>query len=754
MQKTPFTILIVDDNPNNLFTLEALLQRLNNCKIVQAQSGAEALAATVEQAVDLILLDVQMPDMDGYETAQHLKMTVRTRDIPIVFLTAVFKSEEFVKRGYDLGAVDYLTKPLDDNQLLNRISLYRSLHERERALQDALENLRLSSEKSFRDLFEGSMDAFTITDPLHGFLDCNARAVELFGYPSKRQLLNIHPGMVSPLLQPNGRDSVECANEYIQCASEKGKAQFEWLHKKQDGSLFTVEALLSPINWKGRPAILASLRDISERKRNEEEMRLYRDRLEQEVEQRTANLVLARNAAEAANLAKSIFLANMSHELRTPLNAILGFSSMMRKDAAMPENQRQNLDIINRSGEHLLILINDVLEMAKIEAGRVQLEEAPFDLGNMVRDVEDMMRLRAQEKNLLLLVDQSSAFPRYIVGDEGRLREVLINLVGNAVKYTRQGGVTLRLGTRKNEVAHLQIEVEDSGPGIAPEDQQHIFEPFVQLGEHGVNKGTGLGLTITRQFVQLMGGTIALESTPGKGSLFRLELPLKESSAADIVKPLAVAAGDVVGLVPGQPEYRLLIIEDQLENQLLLTKLMEVVGLKVKAVENGEQGVQLFQIWRPHLIWMDHRMPVMDGMEATRTIRRLPGGKDVKIIAVTASAFMEQRDEMLNAGMDAFVRKPYRANEIYDCLSQQLGIKFIRDDAQQADAEAVKLTPEMLSVLPEALRNELKTELECLESERIALVIERVASYDQALCKTLLRLAEGFDYQAILDVLI
>jgi signal transduction histidine kinase/CheY-like chemotaxis protein len=462
----------------------------------------------------------------------------------------------------------------------------------------------------------------------------------------------------------------------------------------------------------------------------------------------------ARDAAEAANKAKSVFLANMSHELRTPLNAILGFSCMIRQDAQFPDSQRRNLEIINRSGEHLLSLINDVLEMTKIDAGRIELEEAPFDLGGMIRDVTDMMSVRAQDKGLRLLVDQSSSFPRYIHGDEARLRQILINLIGNALKFTQEGGVTLRLGTRQNAASHLLIEVEDTGLGIAPEDQQRIFEPFVQLGEQAGSKGTGLGLTITRQFVQLMGGNIALESTQGKGSLFRIDLPLQEAAADAIPQSLQANHGEVIGLAPGQPDYRVLIVEDQLENQLLLSQLMEAVGIQSKIAQNGRQGVELFQSWQPQLIWMDRRMPVMDGIAATQAIRRLPGSAEqVKIIAVTASAFMEQREEMLQAGMDDFVRKPYRPQEIYDCLAKHLGVQFLYENAAPAENPAQALTPDQLAGLPEALRGELKEALESLEYEHIARAIQQVGAYDAALQQSLLELADNYDYATILKAL-
>jgi PAS domain S-box-containing protein len=497
----------------------------------------------------------------------------------------------------------------------------------------------------------------------------------------------------------------------------------------------------------------AMITDISARKRADDELRGYKDQLEITVQQRTEELLLALDSAKAANKAKSVFLANMSHELRTPLNAILGFSSMISRDQQLTENLREYLEIINRSGQHLLTLINNVLEMAKIEAGRLQLKEAPFDLGDTIRDVTDMMQLRAEEKDLRLLIDQSSRFPRYIIGDEVRFRQVLINLVGNALKFTQQGGVTIRLGTRKNKFSHLLIEVEDSGPGITPEDQQRIFEPFVQLGTHSVNLGTGLGLSITRQFVQLMGGSISLESTLGKGSLFRLDLPLKEVMEAEEAQSKPVKNGDVVGLALGQPEYRILIVEDQLENQLLLAKLMESVGLQVKIAENGEQGVRMFQSWVPNLIWMDRRMPVMDGVEAARAIRQLPGGKEVKIVAVTASVFIEQRNEIFAAGMDDILRKPYRADEIYGCLSKQLGVQFIYKSYTEPQDQSLKLAPQMLMALPEELRHKLKVAVETLDSEQIGPALQEVGSYDQNLKAVLVSLAEKFDYPSILNAL-
>uniref|UniRef100_Q01X79 histidine kinase n=1 Tax=Solibacter usitatus (strain Ellin6076) TaxID=234267 RepID=Q01X79_SOLUE len=492
-------------------------------------------------------------------------------------------------------------------------------------------------------------------------------------------------------------------------------------------------------------------------------LRLGAARLERQVSERTSELLertgelqIAKDAAEAANRAKTIFLANMSHELRTPLNAILGFSNLLR-EGDVSEWQRNDLDIINRSGEHLLSLVDEVLDVAKIEAGRGVLEIAPYDLAGMVRDVMDMMGARAQMKGLALLHADSSGLPRYVRADGPRLRQVLINLVGNAIKFTPSGSVTLRLDAGcvdDDGRFSLTFYVEDTGCGVAPEDHERIFEPFVQVGPAATKKGSGLGLAITRQLVEMMGGTVSVESTPGKGSRFRVEVPVYAHEDAG---PLGerTERGRITGLEPGQPEFRVLVCEDEPTSAAVLLRFLQSAGFQVKVADNGAKGVDLFQTWRPDFIWMDLRMPVMNGAEAAKRIRAVEGGRAVKIAGVSASAFAEERSEVLAAGMDDFVRKPFRAAEIFDCMARHLGVRYCRSESQPCTRQESPppLRAEALAGLPQELRAELQDALAALDVERISAVVVRVTERDFGLGSTLSHYADRLEYTAIFQAI-
>jgi len=470
-----------------------------------------------------------------------------------------------------------------------------------------------------------------------------------------------------------------------------------------------------------------------------------------------AELQKARDEAEAANIAKSAFIATMSHELRTPLNAILGFSELMSMDSNATTSQKDTLAIINRSGAHLLNMINDVLDISKIEAGRLELEIQAFDLLKLIEDIGDMFSIRAQNKQLSFKVEIAANIQQYIKADSSKLRQILINLLGNAIKFTHDGGVILRISTQPLAddvlVMLLVIDIVDSGSGIAADQQAELFKPFVQLTQENSDvKGTGLGLAISKSLIKLMGGGIHVSSILGVGSTFTIELRVPIASADNIV--ITEKTPPVKSIAPNQPQWRLLIVDDNFDNRLLLVRLLTSVGFEVREAENGQQAVNIFEQWQPHLIWMDMRMPVMDGYQATSKIRQLKGGDAVKIIALTASAFIDQHDSIINAGCDAVLHKPFHAPEIFAMLTKQLGVKFIYDDRPSTvTLPTVKVTAQMLSTLPVALQQQLYEAALNLDIEETDAVLSQIRQLVPDIANDLQKLAENYQFEQIVHLI-
>ena len=474
--------------------------------------------------------------------------------------------------------------------------------------------------------------------------------------------------------------------------------------------------------------------------------------LEQLVVERTQALRTALQQADAANRSKSIFLSNMSHELRTPLNAVIGFSRLMSKAGTLNEHDQGSAEIINRSGNHLLTLINDVLELSKIEAGHIQLQEEVCDLGLLVQDVYEMLHARAEQAGLTLTLQASDLPATGLLVDSTKLRQVLINLVGNAIKFTREGGVTLRVQGHAAEGLHVGIdfEVRDTGIGIALEDQGDIFKPFVQMVTHATAAGTGLGLTLTKQYLQMLGGDLVLESTPGEGSTFRftLLLPLAE------LQPVAVRLGEVLGLAPADHHKRLLIVEDDADSRLLLNQLLAPLGFVLANAVDGVDAVAKVASFAPDLIIMDWRMPRLNGLEATRQIRAQAGSSAPKILMLTASAFEEQRQEALEAGVSEFLRKPLQEEQLYAALETLLGFEFQRRSAEAtggAQAEFV-VSAAAIAVLTDEVRSALHQAAEELDPEKLQDVLACITPEHPVLAQGIASMAKKFLYQELWEL--
>jgi CheY-like chemotaxis protein/anti-sigma regulatory factor (Ser/Thr protein kinase) len=305
------------------------------------------------------------------------------------------------------------------------------------------------------------------------------------------------------------------------------------------------------------------------------------------------------------------------------------------------------------------------------------VENAIVDLHELIQEVSDLLRMRAEQKSLDFLLEESARLPRSISADAAKLRHVLMNLLDNAIKYTEHGSVTLRADSRSagSDRLLLSFEIADTGIGIAPQDQNRIFEPFTRMTNVAASRGTGLGLSIVRQYVDMMGGSIRLESVPGRGSRFFVEVPVDQAAESESVLAKTNSLR-IVGLAPGQPEYRVLIIEDRAEDRSILRRILEQAGFPVRVAETGESGMKMFKVWHPHFIWMDRRLPAMDGLKTTRRIRSMDGGSDVKIVGLSASFFISEREKMLATGFDDFVQKPYLPREILACMAQHLGVRY------------------------------------------------------------------------------
>jgi PAS domain S-box-containing protein len=484
----------------------------------------------------------------------------------------------------------------------------------------------------------------------------------------------------------------------------------------------------------------------------------------------------AKEAAEAANRAKSEFLANMNHELRTPLNVILGLAQAMIRNPLIPSEERENLDIVYRSGEHLLALINNVLDLSKIEAGRMILHENNVDLFRLLDDLEEMFSLKAAQKRLSLTFERTEKVPKYVCTDDTKLRQVLMNLLNNAVKFTEDGGVVVRVrakGKRQKAkgkeqtgqalsllplaLCQLEFEIEDTGPGIAPEEMEALFEAFGQTKTgRQAQEGTGLGLTISQRFVHLMKGQISVQSEIGRGTTFAFTVPVRTVSSTDV--SMFPSRRRVIALAPDQPRYRILIVDDKSDNRRLLVKLLTPFGFDIQEAADGQEALAVWNTFKPHLIWMDIRMPVLDGYDATRQIRNLENQQSSMytiIVALTASSSEEEREVVLSAGCDDFVRKPFREAEIFEIMHTHLGVQYVYEDSEGGKAKSAEitveelLTPRALKALPTDIYTELQQAANVTDPGKVNYLLVRIREHNPPLADALTELMKQFRFDIL-----
>jgi len=674
-----YSILIVDDNPNNLFTLRALLENSLNVEVIQAESGFIALEKISRHKIDLIILDIQMPDLDGFEVARLIHSRKKYQDVPVIFLTAVFKSEEFKQRGFESGAIDYLTKPIDETILITRIKGYLRVIEAERAVNRKLEVLNaqlqaeieerkriedtLSNERNLlRTLIDHLPDLIYVKDIQNRFVLANAALVSSFGASEMTEIL----GKTDFDWHPH-----ELAEQYIaaeQAILQSGVAMIDQEQQfldRQTGNLGWLLTTKVPFyDHQGNLTGIVGLgRNITARKLTEQEL----ERLNRELKE--------------ASQHKSDFLSSMSHELRTPLNALIGYLSLalttLKK--SVPVDQLDSLSKANQAARVLLQLINDVLDFSKIEAGKMDVFVEEVELSEIIEDVVMTAEGLLLNKPVELRAEIDPDLP-LLQSDYTKIKQMLNNLIGNAIKFTSAGFVAVRAQWRVADQI-VRIEVEDSGPGIAPDKIGTLFESF-QQADGSIKKkfgGTGLGLAITRRFCELLGFEIGIHSVEGQGSVFWLQIPVPlhaETPTAqdeEHAPPHHQAAADISDVTPpddARPFQSVLVVDDDDMNLQVVGDTFEIHGYTMYRALSAAEGIRIAQNVHPDVILMDLAMPDIDGLEATQMLKRNPLTVQIPVIACSANVTSDIKERALQAGCIGFISRPIMPSQLIEHVTR------------------------------------------------------------------------------------
>jgi two-component system sensor histidine kinase/response regulator len=594
------------------------------------------------------------------------------------------------------------------------------------------------SELLVRSITDSAQDAILMMDHEGLISYWNPAAERIFGYTREEAIgQNLHDFIVPQRYHRAHHAAFPDFQQTGLGAAVGQTLDLEALTKT--GQEISVQLSLSAFELNNHWNAVAVIRDVTDQKKVE------------------LALIKAKQEAETANKFKSMFLANMSHEIRTPLNAIIGFSQLMIRDKLLSDKQKEYNNSIIHAGEHLLALINDILELSKIEAGRVVLSPSNIDLHALINDIQMIFMERAIAKNLRLICEIASDLPQYVLVDEGKLRQIFVNLIGNALKFTEQGGIAIRskaVPTDKERFL-LTVEVQDTGPGISEEEIGMLFRHFEQTSS-GINKGsgTGLGLALSRELAILMGGDITVSSEVGKGSLFTFQVSMQRGSVHSVERN---STKGVIGIESIGSNYRILVVDDKEDNLKVASTLLNMVGFETREAINGEDAIAKFELWNPHLILMDMRMPVMDGYEATRRIKATDKGKATPIVALTASTFEDELKKIEALGIEGFIRKPFRENELFNTVGKILGIKYIYDLEKSATMATYGIDDVAIDIdlakMPNKLLLRMQNALDIADLDLFIQLIKSVEKEQPELVQKMMELAANYNYDQLQEIL-
>jgi PAS domain S-box-containing protein len=638
--------------------------------------------------------------------------------------------------GYDAVAYDVRASPLRgaDGAVTGALLTLHDVNARVAALAAA--DALAASEQRYQQLFAKAGEAIYVVDAGDehpgAILEANAAAAQMYGY----SVDELERMTEAELKAPEDQDVTA---RRIHRIGGVNWIQSEAVHQRKDGTRFPVAFSAGPLDVGPRRCVLTFARDITESRRTEHALRD------------------ATRAADAASRAKSAFLANMSHEIRTPLNAVLGYTQLLHRDPRLGDEQRQQLEVIERSGEQLLALINDVLELSKLEVGHRKQTREDVDLAALLDDVEETFAPRAAAKRLSFDLHRDAHLPRAILGDASKLRQVFVNLVGNAVKFTERGSIAVRVAHKRSarSEGRLVVEVEDTGPGISPDKLGGLFQPFAQVRVGNVAQGgTGLGLALSRELARVMGGDVTVKSTTGEGSVFRFEAPAPPTSTTLTVRPLP--RGPVVAVAAQAGLVRILIVDEDDADRSWMRRLLERIGFDVQECASGIVALAAFPSYRPHLVLVDAHASAASGASALRAFRELPAGRKTALVALVPPSPDDGRDSLVEGGADGVLRKPVREAELLDEIRKQIGIDY-------SYGEVVSPRPTLLpgsslgvdsaTLLPRALRADLLRAARIADYDWLMDLIANVPLAQADLGAALRALVEAYAYEAIEQLL-